>query len=232
MRLTDSKACDSMHIERKGRKLKNNKEEIIEKKVRRIKTISVIMVIIITLVFSAIIISIYYSMNQCLNNGSENIMGTGELKFSLLINPIKITASDRNTSLVLIFTLKNVGNNNVRIIPPMMHFTIIVNITNSKGNRITANFGDPIYGNIYNKDTIILYSPKWCNYLNTSIAEDWYIYMPLQGEIYNNPDNYTFKAMYTTHFFDNDSNGKKLNKITLEYWHGSVESNSVVVTAY
>lgn len=221
-----------MKINKKKKDTHIIEEELIEGKIKKLKTTFLIVIIITLLISAAVIFSISYPMNECSKDSHEHITGNGKLDFSFRVEPEVINASDKSTVLVFLFTLKNIGNTSIRVIAPIMQFTIQVLIIDSHGKPVTSNFGDPVFGDVYDEDTIILTSPKLDYYINTSIAEHWHIYSTVLGYIYNHPDNYTIKAIYTTHFFDDDVNGKKLNKISLEYWHGSVESNSAVLQAY
>jgi hypothetical protein len=191
-------------------------------------------VIILILILSAMIsTSIYFSYTKCLNEKitPDVASGKGNLKFSLSLYPERINAYDQNTSLVFVFRLENIGDNNVRVLPPKSHYTISITVENSLGISVSIGSGDHLMTNIANNDTIIL--TRYASlFRNASIIESYKPWSLTGTGILHNPDNYTIYATYTTYFFDEDNYGKQFNKVTLDYWHGNLTSNSVVLQAY
>jgi hypothetical protein len=179
-------------------------------------------------------ISISHNCNpiRCPNGDTNqnNVSGKGSLKFTIALYPERIDANDSKTILVFIFRLENVGDNNVRVLPPKHPHTIFITLKNSRGDVVPYEGGDYLLINITDNDTIALISHGRSLLRDASVTESsnpWSLFLT---RILNKPDNYTFTATYTTYEFDNKL--KNFNKITLDYWHGNLTSNSVALQAY
>jgi hypothetical protein len=205
----------------------------IVKELRRMRIVFIIAVILVIIL--AMISTFSYDLStKCQNENTAkgNASGRGNLKLTLLLFQSRINDSDENNSLTFFLKLQNIGDTDIRVIPPMLIYTYRVSIKDSQGKGVFYNWGDALWSDLEDRDTIVLDSPQGqVTYINASETESHFtIYLTLSG-IYRHPGNYAFAAAYSTYDFDKGTT-KDLNKITLDYWHGNLTSNSVTLQAY
>lgn len=201
----------------------SNHEEIIQKYIdqkKKNKVLFIFSIVVLFLLLSFILWEILNPLKSFCNQSTpkEDDLTDGELKLNLVVLPTYLHANEENT-LVLIFTIQNVGNTSVRVVLPAR--MISFKVTGSNGQEFSL-WAEGFYDPPNNSELIILLpSVSQPNRSSNSITGYDYGPYSLTG-FFNRPDNYTFTAIYNVEYpYD--------RYVTLAHWRGTIVSNEVIL---